>query len=168
MDDLEKLLGTSSRLHQALCIILNPSVSSNWSYCPEMLNSGPNRRFIVPYDIEIWRMTLKSNRAPLLCCFKLCASFHSHRWIQTKVTVRKRSIRVQIGDLLSRVTLKFDGWPWKTIGHLFYVASSYMHHFIVIGEFKLKLRSGNAQFGSKSTIFLAVWPWNLTDDLQKQ
>ena len=99
---------------------------------------------------------------------KLCASFHSHRWIQTKVTVRKRSIRVQIGDLLSRVTLKFDGWPWETIGHLFYVASSFMHHFIVIGEFKLKLQSGNAQFGSKSTIFLAVWPWNLTDDLEKQ
>ena len=86
----------------------------------------------------------------------------------TKVTVRKRSIRVKIGDLLSRVTLKFDGWPWKTIGHLFYVASSFMHHFIAIGEFKLKLQSGNAQFGSKSTIFLAVWPWNLTDDLQKQ
>ena len=25
---------------------------------------------------------------------------------------------------LSHVTLKFDVWPWKTIGHLFYVASS--------------------------------------------
>ena len=39
--------------------------------------------------------------------------------IQTEVTVRKRSM-VKIGDFLSRVTLKFDGWPWKTIGHLFY------------------------------------------------
>ena len=146
----------------------DPSVNSNWSYCPETLNSGQNRRFIVPCDLEIWRMTLKNKRAPLLCCFKLCASFHSHRWIQTGVTVRKRSIRVQIGDLLSRVTLKFDGWPWKTIGHLFYVASSFMHHFIVIGEFKLKLQSVNAQFGSKSTIFIAVWPWNLMDDLKKQ
>ena len=47
------------------------------------------------------------------------------------------------------------------------VASSFMHYFIAIGEFKLKLQSGNAQFGSKSTIFLAVWPWNLTDDLQQ-
>ena len=112
-------------------------------------------------------MTLKNNRAPLLCCFKLCTSFHSHRWIQTKVTVRKRSIRVKIGDLLPRVTLKFDGWPWKTIGHLFYVASSFMHHFIAIGEFKLKLQSGNAQFGSKSIMFSAVGPWNLTDDLQQ-
>ena len=133
-----------------------------------MLNSGQNRRFIVPCDLEIWLMTLKNNRAPLLCCFKLCASFHSHRWIQTKVTVQKCSIRVKIGDLLSLVTLKFDWWPWKTIGHLFYVASTFMHHFRAIDEFKLKLQSGNAQFGSKSTIFLAVWPWNLTDDLKKQ
>ena len=120
--------------------------------------------FFAPCDLEIQWMTLKNNRDPLLCCFKLCASFHSHRWIQTKVTVRKRSIRVKIGDLLSRVTFKFDGWHWKTIGHLFYVASSFMHHFIAIGEFKLKLQPGNAQ----SAIFCPVWPWNLTNDLEKQ
>ena len=122
--------------------------------------------FFIPCDLEIWQMTLKNNRAPLLCCVKLCASFHSHRCIQTEVTVRKRSIRVKIGDLLSRVTLKFDGWPWKTIGHLFYVASSFVHHFIAISEFKLKLQSRNAQFGSKLAIFLSrvtlkfdEWPW---------
>ena len=114
-------------------------MNSNLSYRPETLNSGQNRRFIVPSDLEIWWMTVKNNKAPLLCCFKLYASFHSHQWIQTEVTVRKRSIRVKIGDLLSRMTLKFDGWPWKTIRHLFYVASSFMHHFIAISEFKLKL-----------------------------
>ena len=43
-----------------------------------------------------------------------------------------------------------------------------MHHFVAIGEFKLELQSGNAQSGSNSTLFTAVWPWNLTDDLQKQ
>ena len=129
---------------------------------------GQNRQFFVPCDIEIWRMTLKNNRAPLLCYFKLCVSFHSHQWIQTKVTVRKRPILVKIGDLLSRVTLRFDRWPWKTIEHLFYVASSFMHHLIAISEFKLKLQSGNSQFGSKSGIFWPVWPWNLTDDLEKQ
>ena len=52
----------------------------------------------VPFNLEIWRMTLKNNKAPLQCCFKLCASFHSYQWIQTRVTVRKR-----------HVTLKFDG-----------------------------------------------------------
>ena len=84
------------------------------------------------------------------------------RWlIQIGVTVRKRPILVKIGDLLSRVTLKFDEWPWKTIGHLFNVASSFMHHFIAISEFELKLQSGNPQFGSKSATFvpcdLEIW-----------
>ena len=124
--------------------------------------------FFVPCDLQIWWMTLKNNRAPLLYYIKLYASFQSHGWIQTGVTVRKRSIWVKIGNFLSRVTLKFTGWPWKTIGHLSYVASSIVHHFIAISEFKLKLQSGNAEFGSKSTIFLAVSPWNLTDDLEKQ
>ena len=55
-----------------------------------------------------------------------------------------------------------------TIGHLFYATSSFVHHFIAIGDFKLELQSGNAQFGSNSTISRAVWPWNLTDDLEKQ
>ena len=64
------------------------------------------------------------DQAPLLYYIKHCASFQSHRWIQTGVTVWKRSIRVKICYFLSRVTLKFDGWPWKTIGHLFYVTSS--------------------------------------------
>ena len=62
---------------------------------------------------------------------------------------------------LSRVTLKFDKWPWKTIGHLFYATSSFLHHFIAIGEFKLELQSGNAQSGSNSAILapcdLEIW-----------
>ena len=82
--------------------------------------------------------------------------------------VRKRPIWVKIGDVLSRVTLKFDGWPWKTIGHLFFGVSSFVQHFIAIGEFKLELQSGNAQFESNSTIFRAMSPWNLMDDLEKQ
>ena len=101
-------------LHQALCIISNPSAISNWSYCPGVLNSGQNWGFFVLCDLEIWRMNLKNNRAPLLCRFKL------------------------------------------------------MHHFVAIGEFKLKLQSGNTQFGSKWAIFCPVWPWNLTDDFEKQ
>ena len=82
--------------------------------------------------------------------------------------VPKRPIWVKIGDVLYRVTLQFDGWPWKTIGHLSFAVSSFVQHFIAIGEFKLELQSGNAHFGSNSTIFRAVWPWNLTDDLEKQ
>ena len=175
-----------------------------------------------PCDLEIWWITLGNNRAPVLYYIKLCASFQIHQWSQTWVTVRKRSIRVEIGDFLSRVTLKFDGWPWKTIGHLFcttlsfvhhfkamgefnlelqsgnawiwsksaiflscvtlkferwpwktighlsYAASSFVYHFIAVGEFKLGLQSWNAQIGSKSTIFFPQWPWNFTYDLEKQ
>ena len=129
---------------------------------------GLNRRFLEPCDLEIFRMTFKNNRAPLLCYFKLCASFRSHWWIQTGVTVRKRLIWVKICNFFSRVTLKFDVWPWKTIGHLFYATSSFVHHFVAISQFKLELQSGNPQSGSNSTLFRAVWPSNLTDDLQKQ
>ena len=82
--------------------------------------------------------------------------------------VRKRPIWVKIGDVLSRVTLKFDGWPWKTIGHLPFAVSSLVQPFIAIGEFKLELQSGNAQFGSNSKNFRAVWPWNLAVDLETQ
>ena len=147
-----------------------------------MLNLGKNQRFFCPCDFEIWWMTLKNNRAPFLCCFKLCASFHSHLWIQTKVTVRKYSIGVKISDLLSCLTLKFGKWPWKTIGHLFFVFSSFMpdfiaineflHHFVAIGEFKLVLQSRNAQFGSKSMFFISGvtlkfdgWPWKIIGHL---
>ena len=155
-------------LLQALCIISEPVVNSNLSYSPETPNLGHIRRFLEPCDLAICRMTLKNNRAPLLCYFKLYVSFRSHWWIQTGVSVRKRPIWVKIDDFFSGVTLQFDVWPWKTIGHLCYSTSSFMHHFVAIGVFKLELQSGNAQFESNSTIFRAVWPWNLTDDLQKQ
>ena len=139
--------------------------SCDW---PSNLKLDSNCQFFHPCDREIWWMTSKNNRALLLYYVKLCASFHTHWWIQTGFAVQKRSIRVEIGDMLSHVTLKFDRWPWKTIGHLFYATSSFVQHFVAIGEFKLELESGNAQSGSNLSIFSAVWPWNLTDDLQIQ
>ena len=62
--------------------------------------------FFVPCDLEIWWMTLRNNRAPLPYCFKLCASFHSHQWIQTKVTVRKCPICVKIN-------IFYPMWTWN-------------------------------------------------------
>ena len=85
------------------------------AYNPKTPNLGQNRWCFVQCDLEIWWMTLENNRASLLCCFKLYATLHSHRWIQTGVTVRKRPIWVKFNDF-----------------------------------------------------FLAVWPWNLTYDLEKQ
>ena len=73
---------------------------------------GSKSAIFCPCDPDIWWMTSKNKRAPLLCYFKLYASFHSHQWIQAWVTVRKRPIWVKIGDFLSRVTLTFGLWPW--------------------------------------------------------
>ena len=108
-------------------------------------------------------MTLKNRRTPLLTYFKLCASFRSHWWIQTGVTVRKFEIWVKIG-----ATLKFDRWPWKTIGHIFYATSSFVHHFVTISEFKLKLQSGSAQIGSETAFIvpcdLEIWQMTLKNN----
>ena len=82
-------------------------MNSNLSYSPETPNLGQIRRFLEPCDLEIWRMTLKNNRAPLLSNIKLYASFHHHMGIQTGVTVRKR-----LSWVVTSVTLTFDLWPW--------------------------------------------------------
>ena len=72
---------------------------------------------------------------------------------------------IQIDDISAHMTVKFDGWPRKTIGH-FCTTSSFVHHFKSIGEFKLELQSRNAQFLSKLAIIYPVWPWNLMDELE--
>ena len=90
-------------------------------------------------------------------------------------SIRKFKLKIQSGNgqfgskstnFFSRVTFALDVWPWKTIGHLFYSISSFVHYFVAISDFKLEIQSGNAQFGSKSTIFFScvtlqfdVWPW---------
>ena len=119
----------------------------------DTLDSGRNRRFFVPCDLEIWQMILKNKGAFLLNYVKLCASFQSHWWIQTGVTVQKPTISVKMSGnaqfgsksmtFLSHVALKFDGWSWKTMEHLCYANSSFVHHFVTNDEFKLKLESGN-------------------------
>ena len=108
-----------------------------------------------PCELEIWGVTMKNNRVPLQCHFKLCASLHSHHGILTGVTVRKRQIRVKIGNFLSRVTLKFDGWYWKNkrVPLLYYV--KHCASIKGIGEFKLQSQSWNSQFGSKLRVFLS-------------
>ena len=74
---------------------------------PETPNLGQIWWFLELCDLEIWRMTLKNNRAPFLSNTKLCASFHHDIWVQTGVTVWKR-----LSWLLTYVTLTFDLWPW--------------------------------------------------------
>ena len=97
-----EILQSSTKSCPSLCMIIRngggpwpPTTRQIWgiwklrpAYSPETSNLGQNRWCFVPYDLEIWWMTMENNRASLLCCFKLCATFHSHRWIQTGVTVR--------------------------------------------------------------------------------
>ena len=127
------------------------------------LDSKP--QFRSSCDQKFYGWPEKNNKAPILDYVKLCASFQSHRGIQTGVTVWKRWIRVKIGGFLSRVTLKFGGWPWKITEHLFYTTSSFVFQFKSIGEFKLKLQSGKFQFGSTSATFcpgdLEIWRMTL-------
>ena len=72
---------------------------------------------------------------------------------------------------LSRVTLKFDGWHWKTIGHILYASSSFVHNFIAISESRLELQSGRKRsFGSKSMIYvpcdLEIWQITLKNSFK--
>ena len=63
------------------------------------------------------------------------------------------------------VTLKFDEWPWKTIGITSGALSSYMHDFIIISLYWLELSSGNAEirpnclFLARVTLIFNGWPW---------
>ena len=41
----------------------------------------------------------------------------------------------QIDTFSARVTLKFDGWPWKTIGILSYASRTCVKNLIAIQEF---------------------------------
>ena len=150
-------------------------MNSYWSYGPERLNSGQNWRLFIPCDLEIWWMTLENNRAPLLYYIKLCASISEFKLKLQSANAQlgsKSAIFFPVWPSNSRVTFKFDIWPWITIGHLFYTTSSFVHHFKAMGEFKLELQSINAQFGSKSAIFLSCvtlkfdrWPWKTIGQL---
>ena len=147
---------------------------SNWSYSPETVKLGCDL-----CDLDLWPWPFAWT---LLWSLVINPeNFMMIRWwehSQKGVTDRQtdgQTDRQTDGQTDSRTdwqtenTICRAAWSQlKTIGHLFYATSSFMHHFVAIGEFKLELQSGDTQFGSKSTIFRAVWPWNLMDDLEKQ
>ena len=136
-----------------------------WNFKDALWNFT-HRGFFVPCDLEIRWMSLKNNRAPLLCYFKLCASFHSNQRNQTEVTVRKRSIWIKIRDFF--VPRDLEIW-WmilkKTVGHIFDATSSYVQHFVAICEFKLELWSGKAQIGTKFVLTSITLNFDLCFDL---
>ena len=145
-----------------MCIISRPSTNSNWSYNPGTLKSGQNWQFFVPCDIKILGMTLKNNRTPLLCHFKLCASFHSHQSIQTRVTVRKHEIRVKIGDFFCAARLWNLTDDLEKIGHLFQPTSSFVHHFLAICELSYGPETPNSGQNRQFVVPCDVEIWRMT------
>ena len=97
---------TSSMPLQSLSIISQPSVKFKLELLSGNAPFGSISVIFVPGDLEVRKMTSKNNRAPLLCYFKLCASFHS----QTEVTIGNAQIGSKL--VLTSVTLTTDFWPW--------------------------------------------------------
>ena len=87
---------TSSILHQALCIISNPPVNSNWSYSSETPNLGKNQHFFFSY------VTLKFDVWTWKTIGRLFNATSSFVFFGSKST-----------NFFSRVTLQFNVWPWK-------------------------------------------------------
>ena len=140
-------------------------MNSNWGYSPETPYLGRIRWFSQLCDLEIWRMTLKNNRAPFPCYFKLCASFRSHWWIQNGVTVRKRPNLCQIRLFLEpcvleiwRMTLKNNRAPLLCC---FKLCESFRSHWWIQTGVTVQKRPIWVKFDD----FLPLWPWPLTSDL---
>ena len=110
-----------------------------------------NYKSFVSCELELWQMTLKSNRVPHLCYYKLYVSFHSHRSIETSYSQETPN---------SGKNQRFEIWQ-MTLKNKRYDTSRFRYHFIAIGRFELELQTGNTQFGSNSMIFflcdLAIW-----------
>ena len=109
--------------------------------------------FCVPCDLEIWQMTLKNNRAPLLCYFNLCPSFYSHQSFETGIKSLETPISGQ--NLWFFVPCDLEMWSMtlKKNRAPLLCYFKFWPRFIAIGQFKLELESGNTKFGSKLAIF---------------
>ena len=118
-----------------------------------------NHQFCSPCDLDILWMTPKNNGAPLLYYIKLCASFQIHQWIQTGVTVRKRTIKVEIDDFFY---FKNNRAPLLCY---FDLCASFRSHWWIQTGVTVQKRPIWSQL---RRFFLPVWPCNLTHDLQKQ
>ena len=145
-------------LLQALCIISNPPMNSNWSYTSETPNLGQNQRFCLAVPPCNLTYDLENNRAPLLRYFELCASYLSHWWIQTVVTVRKRPIWVKFDHFLEpcdlairRMTLKNNRAPFLSNIKLY----TLLHHHMWI----------QTGVTVRKPLSWPLWPWPLTSHL---
>ena len=154
MADLEEQWGTSSIPLQALCIISKPSVNSNWSYSPKVPNSGRNRKFFCSaWPLNFMDVLGKHYDTSCMLLQAFCIISKPSVPSNLSYSPETPNLGQNRWFFLSRAILKFGRGHSKTCEHLFYAVSSFVHRFKAIGDFKLELQSGNAQFGLKSTIF---------------
>ena len=115
-----------------------------WSQLKNTMQISSTEMQFLCKILQLYIFKNKANLSDLIAATSLVIS----NWIQTI-------------NFSARVTLEFDWWPRKTIGHFFYTMSSFLHHFKSISEFKLELQSGNTQLGSKLQYFvlcdLEIW-----------
>ena len=119
-------------------------------------------------DMEIWWMTLKNNRTPLLYYIKLCATLEIHGYIQLGATVWKHSIRVKLVIFCS-------AWPWTLTDDLkkqHDTSYTLPEALCIISNPSVK---SNLSYNPETLnldkiwwVFCPAWDRNLMDVLEKQ
>ena len=106
---------------------------SHWWFQPGV--TLRKRPIWIKIDDFFSRGTLKFNRWSwkIIRLLFYTTSFVQHFVAIGKFKLGLQSRNAQFGSKLmrfffSRATSKFDGWPWKTIGHLFYATSCFVDH----------------------------------------
>ena len=116
----------------------------------------------LPYTFHRVKTFRKSNWIKL---YKLC-----QRWsfYCNKVNLRDLIAATRLVTLFGLCDLEIGPMALKNNRELFPCPFSFVCHFIAISALDLDLQSRNAQIGSNLTIFCPPWPWNFTDDHEKQ
>ena len=129
------------------------------------LKLDTNHRFPGTYDFPILMDDLAKQKCAgfmLWQALYIIAMPSIHRWIWTRVTVLKCSIWVKSPISLAHVNLKFDGWPWKIIGHIFYATSSFCSNRsiqigVIVRKHPIWFTIGNLVF--HVTLKFDRWSW---------
>ena len=87
---------------------------------------------------------LKNNRAPFLGFIKFVHYFKAIIEFKLELQSGNAQFRSKLAFFFIPGDIEIRRMILKTIGHLFYATSNFLHHFLAICELKLELRPGNA------------------------
>ena len=152
-------LGKKVQIFCRVCILLKPSVNSNWGYSQEK-NNNLDQNWLFCWS----RVTLK---------FDGCFEATGHLFYATSSSAHhamaigefKLKLQSRKHQFMSKLTIWCSVWHWnltddpeKTTRQHFYTDSSFEQHFVAISVFKLELQYGNAEITSVTLTF-NLWPW---------